>query len=179
MAARNTYMTIVGNAVNIKELKTSEREDRDDLKILNFSVMVSNSSFNRKTKEWEDNEPIFHNVTVFGREAERVSKLLSKGDPVVVGGYQVQSAPYTDREGNKRNGFININADFVALNISANRDITYEVKRRGNGGDGDSSNNRSNSRSSSSEERAPESKPESKSKKSYDLDDFELEDTPF
>lgn len=64
-----------------------------------FTVAENFRALNRQTNEWEDSGVTFHNVTLFGRQAE--SAPLTKGTIVTVAGTQ-KSRAYTDKQGEQK-----------------------------------------------------------------------------
>ena len=73
--------------------------------VLNFRVPVDNP-FRENDTEW-------FSVAVFGKRADSLNAILSKGSFVVVSG-RLSSSPYSDNSGNCRPG-LKINADQVTL----------------------------------------------------------------
>jgi len=67
--------------------------------LLNFSV-ATNESFKNKEGEWQDRTE-WHNIVVWGKRAEGLSKILSKGMPLYIEG-KLQTRSWEDRDGNKR-----------------------------------------------------------------------------
>ena len=64
-----------------------------------FTVAENFRAQNRQTQEWEDSGVTFHNVTLFGRQAE--SAPLTKGQIVTVAGTQ-KSRAYTNQQGEQK-----------------------------------------------------------------------------
>lgn len=64
-----------------------------------FTVAENFRQLNRNTNEWEDSGVTFHNVTLFGRQAE--SAPLTKGQIVTVAGTQ-KSRAYTNQQGEQK-----------------------------------------------------------------------------
>ena len=64
-----------------------------------FTVAENFRAQNRQTQEWEDSGVTFHNVTLFGRQAE--SAPLTKGQIVTVSGTQ-KSRAYTNQQGEQK-----------------------------------------------------------------------------
>lgn len=64
-----------------------------------FTVAENFRQLNRNTNEWEDSGATFHNVTLFGRQAE--SAPLTKGQIVTVAGTQ-KSRAYTNQQGEQK-----------------------------------------------------------------------------
>jgi single-strand DNA-binding protein len=69
--------------------------------VSNLSIAVNERVKNEETGQWEDTEPEFHRVTVWGDQAERVTECFRKGDRVVAVGF-FQDRNWTDKEGERR-----------------------------------------------------------------------------
>ena len=64
-----------------------------------FTVAENFRQLNRNTNEWEDSGVTFHNVTLFGRQAETAP--LTKGQIVTVAGTE-KSRAYTNQQGEQK-----------------------------------------------------------------------------
>jgi single-strand DNA-binding protein len=92
--------------------------------VSNFSIAVNEREKNEETGEWEDTDPQFHRVTVWGEQAQRVAECFRRGDRVVAVGY-FQDRTWTDKEGEER-----VTEEFTAKEIGPSllfRDA--EIKR--------------------------------------------------
>jgi len=92
--------------------------------VTNFSVAVNERVKNDETGQWEDTEPEFHRVNVWGDQAERVAECFRRGDRVVAVGF-FQDRTWEDKEGNERTS-----TEFTARDIGPSllfRDA--EIKR--------------------------------------------------
>ena len=76
------------NRVNISGNLTRDPETRrtnGGMAVLSFGVAVNDRAKNPQTGEWED-RPNFVDCVMFGTRAEAVSRYLSKGSKVAIGG---------------------------------------------------------------------------------------------
>ena len=69
--------------------------------VANASVAVNERVQNPKTGEWEDTNPEFYNITVWGEQAERATECFNKGDRIVTVGF-FQERTYETKEGEER-----------------------------------------------------------------------------
>jgi single-strand DNA-binding protein len=74
-------VTISGNLTRDPELRSTQ----GGMSILALGVAVNDRVKNQQTGEWED-RPNFVDCVVFGKRAEALSRLLSKGSKVAVSG---------------------------------------------------------------------------------------------
>lgn len=91
------------NRVNISGNLTREPELRatqSGAQILNFGVAVNDRAKNPQTGEWED-RPNFVDCVVFGRRAESLANLLSKGMKVAIEG-KLRYSSWETKDGQKR-----------------------------------------------------------------------------
>ena len=91
------------NRVNISGNLTREPELRatqSGAQILNFGVAVNDRAKNPQTGEWED-RPNFVDCVVFGKRAESLANLLSKGMKVAIEG-KLHYSSWETKEGQKR-----------------------------------------------------------------------------
>lgn len=77
--------------------------------VLKARLATSESYLDRNKERQERTE--WHRVVIWGRRAEALSKILSKGDRILVEG-SIRTSSYEDRDGNKR-----YNTEVVANNI--------------------------------------------------------------
>ena len=67
--------------------------------VASAGVAVNDRVKNDETGEWEDTEPEFYDITVWGEQAERFSELV-KGDRIVtVGNFQDET--FTNKDGDR------------------------------------------------------------------------------
>lgn len=103
----STPVGIVGNIST--ELVAGD--DRNGRRWVQFNLATKQRE--RVNGTWQDSEATFHQVVAFGKAAEATERTFVKGDRVsVVGEYQV--TPYTDNEGNRRQG-----SQIVATSVAA------------------------------------------------------------
>lgn len=93
--SNNATITIRGNVGRDPELRFLPSGDA----VCNFSVAVSERV--KKGDAWEETDPSWYRVTVFGREAEAVAEHLRGGQPVIVCGTQTLEK-FTDKQGLER-----------------------------------------------------------------------------
>ena len=87
---------IIGNLGNDPELKSLPSGSS----VVNFSVATTEAWNDKATGEKQEKTE-WHNVTVFGKQAENANKYLSKGKKVFVEG-KIQTEQWNDKDGNKR-----------------------------------------------------------------------------
>lgn len=68
--------------------------------------------------EWEDGDPLFIDVIVFGKHAENLIESVAKGDSIVVDG-KLSPNTWTDDNGNERKD-MRIIADEIAVSLRWN-----------------------------------------------------------
>lgn len=74
--------TIVGNLTSAPELRFTPSGDS----VANFTVASTARTFDRKTNEWKDAEPLFMRCNIWRQPAENVTNSLDKGTRVIVSG---------------------------------------------------------------------------------------------
>jgi len=62
--------------------------------------MATNERYQDRNQEWKDRTE-WHNIVVWGKRAESLSKILQKGSRLFIEG-GLRTSSYEDREGNKR-----------------------------------------------------------------------------
>jgi single-strand DNA-binding protein len=75
--------------------------------------LATNESYKTKEGEWQDVTQ-WHNITAWGKTADRIAKLLNKGQEVVVEGKLVNNS-YETKEGEKRYGTVIEINEFLLL----------------------------------------------------------------
>ena len=68
--------------------------------VCTFSVATTRKWKDQKTNEWKD-DTTWHNIVIFGPNAERAAEFLHKGDLALIEG-RIQNRNYKDKEGNTR-----------------------------------------------------------------------------
>ena len=66
--------------------------------VANSSVAVNERVKNPDTGEWEDTDPEYYEITVWGEQAERATECFDKGDRVIAVGF-FQEETFTKRDG--------------------------------------------------------------------------------
>lgn len=69
--------------------------------VATLNVAVNERVKNEKTGQWEDTDPEFYRVTVWGEQAERAIECFSKGDRVVMVGF-FQDRTFTGKDDERR-----------------------------------------------------------------------------
>jgi single-strand DNA-binding protein len=77
-------------------------------------ALATNESYKTKEGEWQEVTQ-WHNITAWGKTADRISKVLNKGQEVVVEGKLVNNS-YETKEGEKRYGTVIEINEFLLLN---------------------------------------------------------------
>jgi len=86
---------LIGNLGQNPEVK----ETTNGKKLAKFSLATNESYRDEKGKEVK--ETMWHNLVVWGKQAETVEKYLKKGSEVAIEG-KLSNRNYTDKEGVKR-----------------------------------------------------------------------------
>lgn len=93
---KNNNVTLRGNVgtdANLKELP-------ENRKMLTFNLATS-EKFKDQSGEWKQNTT-WHRIVMWGDQAEKASRLVSKGAEVIVEG-KINSRSYTDKDGQTKN----------------------------------------------------------------------------
>lgn len=69
--------------------------------VCNFSVAVNERVKNEETGQWEDTDPEFYRVTVWGQQAENIAEEILRGDRIVAVGY-FQDRTFTNKNTGER-----------------------------------------------------------------------------
>ena len=96
MAGSVNKVILVGNLGRDPEIRTMQSGG----KVCNLSIATSERWRDRGSGEQQERTE-WHNVVVWGKQAETCSQYLSKGRQVFVEG-SIRSRAYDDRDGNKR-----------------------------------------------------------------------------
>src|ERR1700752_3515441 len=97
MAAGDTVITLVGNLVDVPELRFTP-SGAAGAKLRHAS---STRFLAKSTSEWKDAESLFLTCNVWRQAAENVAESLQRGMRVIVQG-RLKQRSYEDREGVKR-----------------------------------------------------------------------------
>jgi single-strand DNA-binding protein len=96
-----------------------------------FGMAVNDRVLNEETQKWEDTEPEFYNVTVWGQQADHTAECFRRGDRMVAIGY-FQSQTYTNQNGER----VTSENEFTAREIGPSllfRDAIIKRTARGQG----------------------------------------------
>lgn len=88
---------ILGNLTRDPEMRFTPNGQA----VSNFAVATNRRWRNRDTDEWQDSTE-YHDVVVWGKQAENISPMLKKGQPVFVEG-RLQTRSWEGQDGAKRN----------------------------------------------------------------------------
>lgn len=88
-------VTIIGNLTRDPELKSLPSGS----KVANFSIATNRVWYNSDKQKQEDVE--YHNIVVFGKQAENVSQYMSKGSQILVEG-RLQTRSWDDTATGKK-----------------------------------------------------------------------------
>lgn len=108
MSAIRNQVQLIGNLGKKPEIKSFG----EDKKLATFSIATSDYYYDNKGEKKEQTQ--WHNVVVFGKQAETVEKYLDKGMQVAVSG-KITYRQYEDKDGIKRNVTEIIASDFLIL----------------------------------------------------------------
>jgi len=132
--------------------------------VTNFSVATNRSFRKRDSEEWQE-EVAFHNIVVWGKDAEFMSQRARKGTRVYVRG-RLQTRSWEDQDGKK-----NYRTEIVADKV-----ILLDRYERGSGSKSTGAPAEGNDKSPMPEE---DKKSADKSKKSKKNDEIDPDDLPF
>ena len=76
-------------------------------------ALATNESYKDKSGEWKENTQ-WHNITVWGRMADRAAQILIKGQEIVLEGRLVNNS-YETKEGEKRYSTVVEASDFLII----------------------------------------------------------------
>lgn len=85
--------------------------------ICRMRVVASDRRLNQQTKEWEDGDTLWIDVTAFKQLAENVVESVQKGDLVVITG-KIKTEEWEDRESGQKRSKIAMIADSVAASLA-------------------------------------------------------------
>jgi len=109
--ALTTHITIAGNLTRDPELRYTQGGQP----VASFTVASTPRSYNKDTKQYEDGETIFQNCTLWGKPAENLAGVATKGARVIAAG-QLKSRTYEARDGTTKTS-TDLIADEVGLSI--------------------------------------------------------------
>jgi len=106
---------LIGNMTKDVELKTLPTGSS----VANFGV-ATNETWNDKASGEKQVKTEYHNIVLFGKQAENLSKYTSKGSKLFIEG-KLQTRSWEDKDGNKR-----YTTEIIAANVqylSTNKDV--------------------------------------------------------
>lgn len=147
MARFTAQMTIAGNLTRDPEV----RHTQSGQAVASFSVASTPQKYNKDTREWEDDEPVFTDCVLWGKPAENFAASARKGSRVLVTG-SMKTRSYKDKEDNLRS-----KTELVVDEIGMSVTFTSYTKggaasKADAGGDWDSQPSGSSEQSGSDEE---------------------------
>ena len=95
-------------------------------KILTRFTLATKEDFKDKSGEWQNNTQ-WHNVNAWGKNAERVKKILSKGNEIILEGRLVNQS-YETKSGEKRYSTIVEAFDFLLLSQKTEKEVVQTNK---------------------------------------------------
>ncbi len=108
MSAIRNQVQLIGNLGQKPEIKTFG----EDKKVAKFSIATSDYYIDNKGEKKEQTQ--WHNVVIWGKQADVVEKYLDKGMQVAVSG-KITYRNYDDKDGNKKYITEIIASDFLML----------------------------------------------------------------
>lgn len=95
-----TLITVVGNLTDEPELRFTPNGNA----VAKFRIASTPRTFDRKSGEWRDGEPLFLQCVLWQQPAEHAAESLGRGQRVIVTGRLTQRS-YETRDGEKRSVF--------------------------------------------------------------------------
>jgi single-strand DNA-binding protein len=111
---------LIGNISSDLEMKSLESKTS----LLNFSIAVNESWFDKGKDEWKEKAHFF-NVVAWGKVAERIFKHEMKGNKIMIEGKLTQES-WKDKDGNNRTAVKVTVLDYVKISPNTERG---EVKK--------------------------------------------------
>jgi single-strand DNA-binding protein len=111
---------VIGNMTKDPELKNLPAGTA----VVNFGV-ATNEKWNDKATGEKREKVEYHNIVVFGKQAENVNRFTAKGSKVYVEG-KLQTRSWEDKEGNKR-----YTTEIIANDVkflSSNKEVNNALK---------------------------------------------------
>lgn len=84
--------------------------------ICRLRMVAQDRRMNQQTKEWEDGDVLWMDVTCFKQLAENVVESITKGDQVVVTG-RIRTEEWDDRETGQKRSKVSMVADTVSASL--------------------------------------------------------------
>lgn len=95
--ANETQITVVGRLTEDPDIKYTQ----SNVAVVNIKIASNSRAFDRQSNEWTDKPPTFWKASAWRETAEHIAQTLRKGMEVIVLA-NVETRPYTDKEGNER-----------------------------------------------------------------------------
>jgi single-strand DNA-binding protein len=127
MAAGDTTITIVGNAVEDPELRFTPNGQA----VARFRIASTPRFRDQQSGEWKDGESLFLTCNVWRQAAENAAESITKGMRVIVVG-RLKQRSYETREGEKRTVY-EIEADEVGPSLKNATAKVNKTQRQGGG----------------------------------------------
>lgn len=108
MSAIRNQVQLIGNLGQKPEIKSFGT----DKKLAKFSLATSDYYYDNKGERVEQTQ--WHNIVIFGKQADFVEKYFDKGMQVAISG-KITYRPYDDKEGTKRIFTEIVASDFLML----------------------------------------------------------------
>lgn len=124
--AGETTITIIGNMVEDPELRFTPSGSA----VANFKVASTPRTFDAKSQQWKDGEPLFLRCSVWKEAAENVAESLTKGMRVIISG-RLKSRSYETKDGDKRT-VIELEVDEIGPSLKYANAKVNRTQRGGN-----------------------------------------------
>jgi single-strand DNA-binding protein len=121
MNALRNKVNLIGRLGADPELVTFETG-----KILTRFTLATKEDFKDKSGEWHNNTQ-WHNINAWGKTAERVKKVLSKGNEIMLEGRLINQS-YETKAGEKRYSTIIEVSDFLLLSQKTEKEVVQADK---------------------------------------------------
>ena len=121
MNALRNKVNLIGRLGADPELVTFETG-----KILTRFTLATKEDFKDKSGEWQNNTQ-WHNINAWGKNAERVKKILSKGNEIILEGRLINQS-YETKSGEKRYSTIVEAFDFLLLSQKTEKEVVQTNK---------------------------------------------------
>jgi single-strand DNA-binding protein len=108
MSAIRNQVQLIGNLGQKPEIKTFG----EDKKLAKFSIATSDYYIDNKGEKKEETQ--WHNIVIWGKQADIVEKYLDKGMQVAVSG-KITYRQYDDKDGNRKYITEIVASDFLML----------------------------------------------------------------
>ncbi|MBU2556267.1 MAG: single-stranded DNA-binding protein [Bacteroidetes bacterium] len=95
MTTLRNNVQLIGRAGRTPEIKTFDK----DRKLARFSMATNEVYYNQKGERVEDTQ--WHNLVAWGKTADIIEKLITKGKEIAVSGKLI-NRNWDDKDGNKR-----------------------------------------------------------------------------